>query len=490
MLATCEQGRASASERGRGLTGDTVHVTETMRAKPLGNARKGYARIDEALDMERFIFNCALRQRIDRYQQTGTRFTFVPCGDQCRHEQREVKRCDRVRRAPMGRGCRCWSHGDAAWERCGLGSDGVYGRWRRTHDGETREEHRPHVVALHQQQSELKVSELRKAFPEYGAFAYQILRDPLRRLDRAYQGFFRRVQTGEAPGFPRFKRDWRSILNTDVDASQYRVEDGCPIVRIKGLPPIRGIPHRPLPDGKPGKIDIVREGRRLELRLTFGAPAPDPLPPTGSVVGIDMGASAGAHEGRGGRLVTSEGKHIPRREPDRRRERRLQRRLSRAQKGGKSRRRAREALARERRRGRIADRNETHRVSKKLVAEHDFIAIEDLAVRNMTRSARGTAEQPGTNVAPKSGLNRTILDQSWGELREQLEYKAAWYGREVEVVDPAYTSQDCSRCGTRNPGATPGREYRCGSCGLTLDRDENAAINIRERGLAQRAKGD
>ena len=100
----------------------------------------------------------------------------------------------------------------------------------------------------------------------------------------------------------------------------------------------------------------------------------------------------------------------------------------------------------------------------------------------MTRSAKGSKEEPGKNVVQKSGLNREILSQNWSLLRQQLKYKAEWAGREFVEVDPKYTSQDCNRCHARhNPGSS--ETYRCAACGLVVDRDVNAAINILAAGI-------
>ena len=101
----------------------------------------------------------------------------------------------------------------------------------------------------------------------------------------------------------------------------------------------------------------------------------------------------------------------------------------------------------------------------------------------MTRSASGTMGEPGVNVAAKSGLNREILAQTWGLIRQQLRYKAAWAGRRFVEVDPKHTSQTCSRCGTIDPEARRGKMFRCGLCGHALNADHNAAINILRKSL-------
>ena len=107
----------------------------------------------------------------------------------------------------------------------------------------------------------------------------------------------------------------------------------------------------------------------------------------------------------------------------------------------------------------------------------------------MTRSARGTVERPGRNVAAKSGLNRSIAEQSWGIIISQLDYKTQWYGKEFVKVDPRHTSQMCSGCGVVASGNRQDKTYNCGSCGLRMDADTNAAVNILRRGLSATGVG-
>ena len=120
---------------------------------------------------------------------------------------------------------------------------------------------------------------------------------------------------------------------------------------------------------------------------------------------------------------------------------------------------------------------------------HDFIAVEDLRIDDMTRSARGTAERPGRNVSAKSRLNRNVIEQSWGIIAAQLQYKTQWYGREFVKVDPRHTSQMCSSCGVVASESRQDKMYKCGNCGLGMDADTNAAINILRRGLSAAGVG-
>ena len=132
----------------------------------------------------------------------------------------------------------------------------------------------------------------------------------------------------------------------------------------------------------------------------------------------------------------------------------------------------------------MKNRNECHRITTALVGHYGVIAIEDLPISNMTRSARGTVEEPGQNVAAKSGLNRSELEQTWGLIRQQLAYKAERAGRRLVLVDPKYTSQVCSDCGVTDAASRNGKVYQCRHCGMRMDADHNAAKNILRKAVA------
>ena len=157
----------------------------------------------------------------------------------------------------------------------------------------------------------------------------------------------------------------------------------------------------------------------------------------------------------------------------------LQQAIARCQKGSRRQRKLYRQLARLQHRERVCRRNDDHRVTADVVRRFGRIAVEKLNIRSMTRSAAGTMDEPGTGVAAKSGLNREILSQSWGRIREQLRYKAEWAGREFVEVDPMYTSKLCSRCGLE--GERDSKTFRCVTCGLLWDADLNAAVNVLRR---------
>ena len=142
----------------------------------------------------------------------------------------------------------------------------------------------------------------------------------------------------------------------------------------------------------------------------------------------------------------------------------------------------------------IADarRDFQHKLSTRLIRENQTISVETLAVKNMSRSAKGTTEKPGKKVKQKSGLNKSILDASWSEFIRQLEYKAAWYGREIIGIDRWYpSSKRCSACGfVLKDLPLKTRSWSCPECGAHHDRDINAARNILAAGLAVSALGE
>ena len=120
-----------------------------------------------------------------------------------------------------------------------------------------------------------------------------------------------------------------------------------------------------------------------------------------------------------------------------------------------------------------------HEASRELVKFHSLIAMEDLNIKNMSKSAKGDIEQPGKNVKAKSGLNRSILQQGWGSFGLMLEYKAKWYNSEVIKVAPKNTSRQCSSCGyTHKDNRKSQAIFNCLNCGTKLNADINAAINI------------
>ena len=306
----------------------------------------------------------------------------------------------------------------------------------------------------------------------WGVVSVNVGRGVLIRFERARQAFFRRLEAGEKPGFPRFRQPhrYKTIEIGDAVASMLKYL-GCKGnyhrygISIKGLPEMRMKSNRQLPNSDNLKtIRLTRKGIILTVGLTFEVEK-KALSRTGKVTGLDMGVEA--------RITTSEGKKIERRIPDQQLIAKRQRRMSACRKESIEFRKRRRILANTYRKAVVRNRNECHRITTELVKENDVIAIEDLETKKMT-------EKGGRH---KSRLNRGVLAQTWHVIRQQLTYKAEWAGRNLVVVNPAYTSQECSGCGNRAKKTLSERRHNCQKCGLSMDRDHNAAIVVLTRAL-------
>ena len=233
------------------------------------------------------------------------------------------------------------------------------------------------------------------------------------------------------------------------------------------------------PGAKSYRVTMDRAGR---WHVAFAViPGPVPAPGSGQVVGIDRGVAVSAA------LSTGELLHVPALTARERTQlRRLQRRLARAKRGSNRRGRVRHAIARLRARETDRRTDWAEKTSTDIARRFDLIRVEDLQIKNMTRSAKGTRGDPGRNVRQKAGLNRGILRSGWGLLVRRLEDKAP--GR-VEKVKPALTSQRCSACGQVDGKSRESQAvFRCTACGFAGHADVNAAINI-AAGHAVTARG-
>ena len=237
---------------------------------------------------------------------------------------------------------------------------------------------------------------------------------------------------------------------------------------------------RAVPSGvKSYRVTMDRAGR---WHIAFAAiPNFISAPCNGEVVGIDRGVIVSAT------LSTGELLRVPGLTArERRRLRRLQRKLARTQRGSDRRGQVRLAIAQMRARQTDRRKDWAEKTSTYIARRFDVIRIEDLKISNMTRSARGTATDPGRNVRAKAGLNREILRSGWGLLVRRLEDKAP--GR-VEKVNPAFTSQRCSACGYVDAKSRESQaRFVCTACGFACNADVNAARNI-AAGHAVTARG-
>jgi putative transposase len=241
--------------------------------------------------------------------------------------------------------------------------------------------------------------------------------------------------------------------------------------------------HRPL-RGQVKTLTVRRRGRHIEATLFCSHVPKNELPPTGKMIGIDLGVEVLA--------ATSEG--TLHENPRHRRDlapmlARAQQERARHSRGSSRYRRSSRELTRLKATEANRRKDALHKLSRRLVNENDLIVHEDLKIKNMCRSARGTLENPGTKVACKSGLNDAIMDAGWARLISMLNYKAADAGRKIIAVNPRHTSQRCSACGHVARENRDKQKFACVSCGFTEHADINAARNILRAGLAHGGSG-
>jgi putative transposase len=237
---------------------------------------------------------------------------------------------------------------------------------------------------------------------------------------------------------------------------------------------------RAVPQGvRSYRVTLDRAGR---WHVAFAAvPEPIPAPDNGQTVGIDRGVAVSAALSTGELLRVPGLGHV-----ERTRLRRLKRKLARARRGSNRRSQIKSAIARLKVRETDRRKDWAEKASTGIARRFDVIRVEDLRIGNMTRSAKGTAGNPGRNVRQKAGLNREILRSGWGLLVRRLDDKAP--GR-VEKIKPAFTSQRCSACGHVDPESRESQaRFVCTACGFAGNADVNAAINI-AAGHAVTARG-
>ncbi len=294
------------------------------------------------------------------------------------------------------------------------------------------------------------------------------LQDVLRRLDKSYKAFFRRVKAGEEPGYPRFKgKGWYKSFTYPDSETGYNLQGSK--LTLSKIGSIRIFAHRPI-EGKIKTCTIKKDhlGHWYAILVTESEDIPQTEPKI--AIGVDVGLKNIVALSDGTTLeypryyIQAQKKLAA-----------VQRNLSRKKKGSSNRQAAKIKVVRLHQKIQNHRDEFLHQVSRKLVDSADLIVFENLNINGMLKNKH---------------LAKHIADHAWGKLIQFTQSKAAKAGKVVELVDARYTSQKCSQCGIMVLKTLADRTHLCPNCGLEIDRDLNASLNIRTLGLRGRAYRD
>ena len=291
----------------------------------------------------------------------------------------------------------------------------------------------------------------------------QVLQDVLKRLDKAFDNFFRRVKAGETPGYPRFQ-GYHRYNSFTYPQSGYSVIRNK--LKLSKIGEVKIKLHRPL-EGKIKTCTIIRKNGKYYACFSCEVETKE-MPITGQAVGIDMGIKEF--------VITSDGETVENPKTYRKAEKKLkkaQRRVSRRKKGSNRRKKAVRILANKHEKVKNQRKDIAFKTANKLLKEYDTVVHEDLNIKGMVKN---------------HSLAKSISDAGWGLFFNVLQAKAKQtLGKEVIAVNPYNTSQMCSQCGEIVPKKLKDRVHNCPYCGLVLDRDWNSAINILRKGIEKTA---
>lgn len=315
----------------------------------------------------------------------------------------------------------------------------------------------------------------KKEFPWLKDCHSQVLQQSLKDLESAYRNFF-----AKRTDFPRFKR--KGVRDS------FRYPQGIKLEEQNSriyLPKLGWIRYRKSQNiaGTIKNVTVSQRVGKWYVSIQTEQETVNPLPTGQTAVGIDLGIARFA--------TLSDGSYYEPSNSFRHHQealRKTQQAMSRKQKFSSNWQKAKTRV--QKIHSRIADirKDYLHKISTAISKSHAMVCIEDLQVRNMSKSASGTKETPGRNVKAKSGLNKSILDQGWYEFRRQLEYKLAWNGGILVAVPPQNTSRTCPECGyVSAENRQTQAEFRCLACGFEENADLVGAINILRAGHAQLA---
>ncbi len=309
----------------------------------------------------------------------------------------------------------------------------------------------------------------------------QILQQTLKQLDLALRNAFSKKAKQK---FPQFKKKGRN--DGFMYPQGFKVDVGNSRIFLPKIGYIGFRMDRP-PQGTPKNITISKNNNKWYVSIQVEIEVNTPRHISTSAIGIDLGVIS---------TVTTSNNEIKAFKPLELKKQQgkikyLQRQLARREKHKHNWQKTKQELNKLHTKISNKRKNHLHNISHKLSKNHAMIVVEDLKIANMLKSAKGTAEKHGKNVKQKSGLNRSILKQGWGELIRQIEYKQEWRGGITIAVNPKYTSQKCSKCGhIHKNNRTSQSNFTCLDCGHSENADINAAKNILAAGHAVLACGE
>ena len=319
-------------------------------------------------------------------------------------------------------------------------------------------------------------TQLRKEIDWMQEYSFKIVRYTLKYQADAWQGFYKGVRK-----HPRFHSKYGKRPSFTIPEN-VKIKDGQLLIPKVGWMRIRRKGGNPYPDGKPVKATVKKVGRQWRVSVIYEIDTRERTE-NGVTVGVDLNTyNVACTHSTGERDVLS----IPK--PDKKaiRIRRYQRKLARQQKGSNRRRVTKRRIAKWKRKQKNARKSVAHHHSRALANRAETLVREDLKIRNMTKSAKGTVENPGKNVKAKAGLNRVIQNAGWGRFNQYCDYKF----RNVVEVDARYTSQRCSVCGhTSKDNRKTQSKFKCVACGHADHADLNASANILASGIGASGRG-
>lgn len=308
----------------------------------------------------------------------------------------------------------------------------------------------------------------------------QALQHALKDLERAYKNFFEK-----RADFPRFKKKGVGDSFRYPDPKQIKFDQTN---NRLFLPKLGWLRYRNSRDalGELRNVTVSQSGGKWFVAIQTQREVEQPIHPSTSIIGIDVGIARFA--------TLSDGSYIEPLNTFRKHQQRLaryQRSMSRKTKFSSNWKKAKARVSKLHTRIGNVRRDFLHKATSTISKNHAIVCIEDLQVRNMSKSAAGSLDAPGKKVRQKSGLNKSILDQGWGEFRRQLEYKQAWLGGEVLAVAPHNTSRTCPACGyVSAENRLTQAKFECVECGYENNADVVGAINVLERGHRLLACGE